>query len=306
MGFCVYNRKKWMFVEMNTNNCKYSIVSDYTKAHHFKKRKAASNFLENDTQKILNQSGWEVVSDTILKELMEQKTISEEDTMDDVPDKIKPFIRASLKIDEGLDDMEKLKNFKYYEADATLSESFEVPNIDIIGSIRQFENFLRKMKEYADVLSKQYTYIENCKLDYEHKIEFDLRKLSYMKRLELITNYVTCLEERRRIKDDILILEKLLNSSIKDLINGELDKFFQNMEKRSYRPRVAPELFQDADVVQVKPKFHLDSMSRDDMTKQAEALNESIEKDITEQALTSGGSLLSLISGFNPIVDCGE
>lgn len=304
MGFCLWNRQNEMFVELNTSNCKYSIVSEYAKAHHFKKRKAASNFLENDTQKILTQNGWEVISDVILKETMEQKT--DEKVMEDVPDKIKPFIRASLKIDEGLDDMEKLKNFKYYEADAKLSESFEVPNIDIIGMIQQFEIFLNKMKEYADVLSKQYTYIENCKLDFEHKIEFDLRKLSYLKRLELITNYVTCLEERRRIKDDILILEKLFNSSIKDLITGELDTFFKSMQKRSYRPRVAPELFNDVETVQVKPKFHLDGMNRDDMTKQAEELNDSISHDIAEQAIMNGGSLLSLISGFNPIVDCGE
>ncbi len=305
MGFCVFNSKNKTFVEINTDNCKYSIVNDYTKAHHFKKRKSAENFLINDTQKILTQSGWNVVSDSILKNILEQNNnTASDDILDDVPEKVKPFIRASLKIDEDLDDMEKLKNFKYYEADATLSESFEVPNIDIIGTIKQFEIFLRKMKEYADVLSKQYTYIENCKLDYEHKIEFDCRKLSYFKRFELITNYVTCLEERRRIKDDILILEKLLNSSIEDLINGELDKFFKNMEKRSYRPRVAPELFKELDVVQVKPKFHLDTVNRDNVTQEAEKLNASI--DTMDKTLMDGGSLLSLISGFTPINDCGE
>lgn len=301
MGYCVFNRQKRMFVEMNTTNCKYSIVTDYAKAHHFKKRNKALNFLENDTQKILTQSGWEVISDTVLKDLLEQN--DNEEILQDVPEKVKPFIRASLRIDDNLDDMEKLKNFKYYEANATLSESFEVPNIDIIGTIKQFEIFLRKMKAYADVLSKQYTYIENCKLDFEHKIEFDCRELTYFKRSELITNYVTCLQERRRIKDDILILEKLLNSSIEDLINGELDKFFKNMEKRSYRPRVAPELFSDLNVVQVKPKFHLDT-NRDKLTEEAEKLNASI--DTMEKTLMDGGSLLSLISGFTPITDCGE
>lgn len=300
MGFCVFNRQKRMFVEMNTENCKYKIVDDYTKAHHFKKRKSALNFLENDTQKILTQSGWEVVADSILKEILEQEEKKEPEIMKDVPEKVKPFIRASLKIDEDLEDMEKLKNFKYYEANATLSESFEVPNIDIIGTIGQFEIFLRKMKEYADVLSKQYTYIENCKLDYEHKIEFDCRQLTYFKRFELITNYVTCLEERRRIKDDILILERLLNSSIQDLINGELDKFLKTLQSRSYRPRVAPELFDCVETVQVKPKFHMDA-NRDSVTAEAEQLN-----DQMEQTLRNGGSLLSLISGFTPIDDCGE
>lgn len=298
MGFCLYNGQKRKFVEMDINTCVYSIVDDYTKAHHFKRRKAAINFLENDTQRILNQGGWEVVSDSILKEILAKD--DEPDFMNDVPEKVKPFIRASLKIDENLEDMEKLKNFKHYEANATLSESFEVPNIDIIGTIRQFENFLRKMKEYANVLSKQYTYIENCKLDFEHKIEFDCRELSYFKRFELITNYVTCLEERRRIKDDILVLERLLNSSVQDLTNGTLDKFLKKLSKRKYQPRVAPELFEKTETVQVKPKFHMDTNS-DSVTAEVAKLN-----DQMEQILTNGGSLLSLVSGFTPLDDCGE
>lgn len=323
MGFCVFNENSSEFVELNTSNCKYKVTKEYSKCHHFKVRKKAQNFLDNDTQRILNKAGWKVVSDAILKDLYDKKTTEPDEKpksktegtndfglygifveeKEDIPEAVKHFINASQKIDMSLDDMEKLSHFKHFEADATLSESFEVPNIDIIGTIGQFEIFLKKMKSYADVLSKQYTYIENCKLDFEHKIEFQSKELSYMKRAELLTNYTTCLEERRRIKDDILILEKLLNSSIYDLIDGTLDEFFKSLRKRKYRPRVAPELFENNDTVQVKPKFKFDNLERDAVTKEAEQLNNSM--NILDQNIFSGG-MLGLISDFTPLDDCGE
>lgn len=317
MGFCVFNELSSEFVELNPANCIYKITKDYTKSHHFRRRKNAQNFLDNDTQRILNKSGWQVVSDAILKELYGTKETASEDNNedlvcsekqiesqdDDISESVKTFINASQKIDMSLEDMEKLRHFQHFEANAKLSESFEVPNIDIVGTIRQFEIFLKKMKNYADVLSKQYTYIENCKLDFEHKMEFEGKKLSHFKRSELLTNYTTCLEERRRIKDDILVLEKLLNSSISDLVDGSLDEFFQTLENRRYRPRVAPELFEDKESVQVKPKFRLDNLEHDAVTNDVEKLNESM--NILEQNIFSGG-LIGLISDFTPLNDCGE
>lgn len=299
MGFVIINQSRGEYVEMDTATCKYNITKDVSKSHHFKKRVRATNFLQCDTQKILTKSGWEVVSDAMLKEIINGGNIKIHE--DEVPEKVKPFIEASSKIDLSIEDMEKLKNFKHFDADEELSKSFEVPNIDIIGTIKQFELFLKKMKDYADVLSKQYTYIESCKLDFEHKMEFDGKDLNFIKRAELMTNYATCLEERRRIKDDILVLEKLLTASIEDLINGELDEFFKTLENRFYRPRVAPELFTEKETVQVKPCFKFDSLQRDKLTDDAEQLHKSFDLPTENQ-----NSLLEMISGFDPIEDCGE
>lgn len=298
MGFVVYNKITDEYVKMDTNTCKYYITKDSSNCHHFKKRVKAINFLDNDTQKILTKSGWEVISDAMLLDIKQGKDI---EITDDIPKNVKPFIEAFSKIDLSLEDMEKLRNFKHFETDEELSKSFEVPNIDIVGSIKQFEVFLKKMKDYADVLSKQYTYIESCKLDYEHKIEFDGKDLDFIKRMELLTNYATCLEERRRIKDDILILEKLLNASVEDLINGTLDEFFKTLESRFYRPRVAPELFSEKETVQVKPCFTLSSLHRDNLTTDAEKLHQSFDLSINNQ-----NSYLEMIYGFEPIDDCGE
>lgn len=298
MGFVVINQSRKEFVEMNTQTCVYSITKDITKCHHFKKKKSAINFLNCDTQKILTKNGWGVIQDSLLKDFEAGETIPLEE---DIPDKIKPFIEAASKIELSLDDMEKLKNFHHFEIDEELSKSFEVPNIDIIATIKQFEVFLKKMKDYAEVLSKQYTYIESCKLDFEHKMEFDGKELSFVKRAELMTNYSTCLEERRRIKDDILVLEKLLNASIEDLVNGEMDEFFNQLEDRFYRPRVAPELFENKETVQVKPCFKLDSLERDKISEDVENLHTQFDLPSNSQ-----GSLLEMISGFEPIIDCGE
>lgn len=297
MGFIVVNKLTKEVVEMNPNNCKYKITPNTDKAHHFKRKKSALNFLDADTQKILKQAGWGVISDSLLEKFLNGELSS----LDiDTPQGLdKPIIEASSKIDTSMEDMEKLKNFQHFEPTSDLSKSFEVPNIDIIETIKQFEIFLKRMKDYADILSQQYTYIECCKLDYEHKVEFDTTDLNLMKRAELNTNYSTCLKERRRIKDDILVLEKLLNASISDLIDGTLDKFFKELEDRYYRPRVAPELFEGKEVVQVKPKFKLDSLQRDTMSKEVENFNDSFEI-----GATSG--LLEMISGFEPLPDCGE
>lgn len=296
MGFIVINKLTKEVVEMNPNNCKYNITSIIEKAHKFKRKKSALNFLDADTQKILRQAGWGVISEALIDKFLEGNLSRNEI---DIPTSLdKPIIEASSKIDVSMEDMEKLKNFQHFEPNADLSKSFEVPNIDIIGTIKQFEIFLKRMKGYADILSQQYTYIESCKLDFEHKMEFDTTDLNIMKRAELNTNYSTCLKERRRIKDDILILEKLLNASISDLIDGTLDEFFKTLEERYYRPRVAPELFESKEVVQVKPKFTLGSLDRDSMTKEVEHFNQSFNMGTS--------SLLEIISGFEPLPDCGE
>lgn len=298
MGFVVVNQLRKEAVQMDTKTCVYSITKDFSKCHHFKRQKSAINFLQCDTQKILTKDGWGVIQDTLLENFLKGEEVP---LTEEIPDSIKPFIEASSKIELSLDDMEKLKNFHHFEIDEELSKSFEVPNIDIIATIKQFEVFLKKMKDYAEVLSKQYTYIESCKLDFEHKMEFDGKDLSFIKRAELMTNYSTCLEERRRIKDDILVLEKLLNASIEDLVNGELDEFFKQLEDRFYRPRVAPELFEAKETVQVKPCFKYDSLEHDKLADDVENLHKNFDIPLNSQ-----GSLLEMITGFEPIVDCGE
>ena len=278
MGFVVINQERGEFVEMNTTNCKYRITKDSSKCHHFKHKIKAMNFLENDTQKILTNKGWNVVSDAFLNGIKEVDNKPKEDFISNK--------EKTLEEDLSLEDIEKL------------SKSFEVPNIDIIGTIKQFELFLKKMQDYYEVLSQLHSYIERCKLDFEHKMEFDGKDLSFVKRAELMTNYSTCLEERRRIKNDIDVLEKLLNASIQDLINGNLDKCFDKLENLSYKPRVAPELFEDKERVQVKPCFRMDSLQKDNLKNEVAQLNESFNYNQS--------SYLELISGFEPIEDCGE
>lgn len=278
MGFVVMNQERGEFVEMNTTNCKYRITKDSSKCHHFKHKIKAMNFLENDTQKILTNKGWNVVSDAFLNGIKEGDNKPKEDFISNK--------EKTLEEDLSLEDIEKL------------SKSFEVPNIDIIGTIKQFELFLKKMQDYYEVLSQQHSYIERCKLDFEHKMEFDGKDLSFVKRAELMTNYSTCLEERRRIKNDIDVLEKLLNASIQDLINGNLDKCFDKLENLSYKPRVAPELFEDKERVQVKPCFRMDSLQKNNLKNEVAQLNESFNYNQS--------SYLELISGFEPIEDCGE
>ena len=277
MGFFVMNTITKEYVEMNTQNSKYKITKNKEDAHSFKKRKSAQNFLGNDTQKILTKAGWAVFS--------EQELIQKNDS--------EPIIKASSKVDMGLEDMEKVLKYEGIEVNADLSNYFQVPNIDIIKTIKEFEMFLKKMSDYASVLSKQYTYIEFCKLDYEHKLELYSTDLDLMRRTELSANYVACLKERRRIKDDILILEKLLNSSVQDIINGDLNEFLNKLENRTYSPRVAPELFHSLDSVRVKPKFSYDNIEHEQF-------------DSNNYMLSQTDSLLNLIAGFEPLPDCGD
>ena len=295
MGFIIENPITGEYVEMNTQTSEYRITKDKSKSHRFKKQKSAHNFLACDTQKILKQEGWKVTVEAFKPP---------EDTHK---------IPVAKNIEESLDDMERLKKFHHFEANADLSKSFEVPNINIVSTIIEFERFLRNMKKYADVLSKQYTYIEYCKLDYEHKIEKVGKKLDIIQRAELLTNYSTCCEERRRIKDDILILERLLNASILDLIDGKLDEYFEKLNNRYYVPRVAPELFEKDENVQVKPKFKYDSVERDSTVDDLKHFNKLCEQELLStrhnfKTFPECGEtdLLSQIGNFELLPDCGE
>jgi hypothetical protein len=296
MGFIIYNVKTSEYLAMNSENNSW-ITKNPEECKSFKRSKSAKNFLEHDTSHMFKGTHWTVESDKILKPKFQKKNFAQHDA--DKENEHKYLIETSKKVDVSLDDMEKLKHFKHYDANASqLASSFEVPNIDIVETIKQFCLFLRKMDEYAKVLPMQYTYIENCKLDYEHKIELDSDGLSYTKQAQLNGNYKSCLEERRRIKDSILILEKLLGSTVEELINGDVENFMASLEDRHYSPRVAPELFADLETVNVKPCFKYDTLKRDNTAEKMQQLQQSIN--------LNSGNLLEIISGFSPIEDCGE
>ena len=110
MGFIVINKLTKEVVEMNPSNCKYNITSIVEKAHKFKRKKSAINFLDADTQKILRHAGWGVISEALIDKFLNGDLSKNEI---DVPAGVeKPIIEASSKIDVSMEDMEKLKNFQ--------------------------------------------------------------------------------------------------------------------------------------------------------------------------------------------------
>lgn len=113
---------------------------------------------------------------------------------------------------------------------------------NIEDEIEHFQNLLRsiyKQKEFAETELER---IEKELLDIQHAAEFynlnaskgyKLYKMLHEKRIE-----------RRKYKDQLMVISFIMEGGLPDIVNGTVLKRIQGMDNRQYRPRVLEELFE--------------------------------------------------------------
>lgn len=97
---------------------------------------------------------------------------------------------------------------------------------------------LRKRKQH---LNSELSIVDKKRTDIEHYIEF--YSLSASKGYKASKMLKECLEERRKIKNEMALIDNTLRMNIAVIGNGKGRNMLEKTKDKQYRPRVLEELF---------------------------------------------------------------
>lgn len=108
--------------------------------------------------------------------------------------------------------------------------------------LTKIECGLRNIQSSKHSLEKRMRDIELEILDIEHFGEF--YNVSGCEGYKLFKRISDLRRERREIKDKLLVIDNLANSSINQLVSGDIRRSMSALGRREYKPRIAKELFE--------------------------------------------------------------
>lgn len=131
-----------------------------------------------------------------------------------------------------------LENISLHEFDvSSLSDELQY----WYNRISELDSLKKDAKKRKEELSILHIDVEEKKEDLEHKLEFS-EKLSACDGYKLAKKLKDVLKERRKIKDELLIIGVILRSNV-DFDGNKIIKSIEGLTTREYRPRILPELF---------------------------------------------------------------
>lgn len=99
---------------------------------------------------------------------------------------------------------------------------------------------------YKSRLEKDFNKVQLELTDIDHKIEFPKsngKEYNAVEMVKLLQLRRDTLRKRRKIKDDLMYIHIMSESSLEDFTSGKVVNRINGMDNREYRPRVLDELF---------------------------------------------------------------
>lgn len=155
-----------------------------------------------------------------------------------VPKKtLEPQYKASNKYEILKSENLKVKELIKYEDLDDIGEEVKT----MISSINDTSN---KMKKKLDTLFIDLSNADKARNDLEHKIEF-AKKANACEGWYYFSMLREVLQKRRKIKNDISYLQKILDMTIKGCDDGSLENFIYSIENKKYTARILGENFNE-------------------------------------------------------------
>jgi hypothetical protein len=123
---------------------------------------------------------------------------------------------------------------------------FENEDFSWIDTCSLMERVFSELDAYKDRLEQQLDEVQNSLTDISHKIEFPKsngKEYNASEMTNLFKLHRDTLRQRRKIKDDLMYLHILSESSIEDFTRGRVMSRVSGMDHREHKPRVLEELF---------------------------------------------------------------
>lgn len=120
-------------------------------------------------------------------------------------------------------------------------EEYQGLTDNILEKMMDWENYLIKLQEYMTTINDQLSLVDMEISDIRHYAEeFDLNMYQGWKLYKMLQD--AC-RRRRKIKDEMIKIDYILNSNFVDCTNKAISNYIKSLGNRKYRPRILKELF---------------------------------------------------------------
>lgn len=135
-----------------------------------------------------------------------------------------------------------VKQVNQCDLDNNTEKVMVAENIQIwLDKINDMNGLVREAKEKKAILEKKLHDLEDEKLDIEHYIEF--QNLNAAQGYKASKELKNCRVRRRTVKNELAVINIILSPKVKEMITDEIYNKIQEMDKRTYIPRVRTDLF---------------------------------------------------------------
>lgn len=118
----------------------------------------------------------------------------------------------------------------------------EAVNIKVwIQKLQDMNGLIAEATMRKEILEKQLHELENEKIDIEHYIEF--QNLNAAQGYKASKELKICRIKRRAIKNELAVINIILNRKLNEVMNGEIIKKIEELDRRTYTPRIRNDLF---------------------------------------------------------------
>ena len=115
-------------------------------------------------------------------------------------------------------------------------------NIQVwLDKINDLNGLVENAKKRKEELEKQLRELEDERLDIEHYIEF--QNLNAAQGYKASKELKNCGVKRRTVKNELEIISVILELQMKEIISNKVHQKIEELDKRTYRPRVRMDLF---------------------------------------------------------------
>lgn len=110
-----------------------------------------------------------------------------------------------------------------------------------IQKLQDMNGLIAEATMRKEILEKQLHELENEKIDIEHYIEF--QNLNAAQGYKASKELKICRIKRRAIKNELAVINIILNRKLNEVMNGEIIKKIEELDRRTYTPRIRNDLF---------------------------------------------------------------
>jgi len=110
-----------------------------------------------------------------------------------------------------------------------------------LDKVSDLNGLAKEAQKRKKELIKQLHDLEDELLDIEHYIEFS--NLNAAQGYKASKDIKDCRMKRRSVKNELLVLDIILEQRVDEMVDEEIHKRVQGLDKRTYKPRIRTDLF---------------------------------------------------------------
>lgn len=151
-------------------------------------------------------------------------------------------LRSIFRIEKYDNPPQSIKQVNQSDLENNTEKVMELDDIQIwIDNTINMGGIIKEAEKRKEELLKQLHKLEDEKQDIEHYIEF--QNLNAAQGYRAYKELKICRMNRRRVKNEIEVVNTILGQNIKKIIDKEIKDKIELLDKRTYKPRIRTDLF---------------------------------------------------------------